>query len=115
MLDLFRNPVSAPQKSIVQSPQFHRPSEGEQLQETQLSNYQAFIKTNIVRDDDVDTRREFEMHAELHGHTAEFTIPASFTMAQVVGIAQKSISDPFSMLGIGFQNKSRTLAGRNDP
>jgi hypothetical protein len=50
---------------------------GEQLWETQLSNYRASIKTSITLDDGVETKREFEIESELMGRTFQFRIPAS--------------------------------------
>ena len=69
---------------VVQPPQFRSQAEGlfrlttrdGQLSQVQLSNYQAKIKTNICLDDGVETKREFEIEAELPGRQFRFTIPA---------------------------------------
>jgi len=85
VLELFEKPIAAPRLQVVLPPQFQsRPeglfrvtTKGEQLVETQLSNYRASIVTNICLDDGVETKREFEIEAELMGRAAQFTIAAS--------------------------------------
>ncbi|MCX6620881.1 MAG: DUF3854 domain-containing protein, partial [Acidobacteria bacterium] len=85
VLKLFEKPIAAPRLQVVRPPQFQsRPdglfrvtNKGEQLVETQLSNYRASIVTNICLDDGVETKREFEVESELTGRTFRFHIPAS--------------------------------------
>ena len=85
VLELFEKPIAASRLQVVRPPQFQsRPegmfrvtSKGEELVETQLSNYRASIVTNICLDDGVETRREFEVESELTGRTFRFHIPAS--------------------------------------
>ncbi|MCE5306801.1 MAG: DUF3854 domain-containing protein [Acidobacteriales bacterium] len=85
VLKLFEKPIAAPRLQVVRPPQFQsRPdglfrvtNKGERLVETQLSNYRASIVTNICLDDGVETKREFEVEAELTGCTRRFHIPAS--------------------------------------
>src|ERR1017187_1713997 len=85
VLKLFEKPVAASRLQVVLPPQFQsRPegmfrvtSKGEQLVETQLSNYRASIVTNICLDDGVEMKREFEVESELTGRTLRFHIPAS--------------------------------------
>jgi hypothetical protein len=85
VLELFENSVAGAQLQVVLPPQFQSRSEGmfrvtqkgERLSETQLSNYRASIITNILLDDGVETKREFEIEAELLNRTFRFTIPAS--------------------------------------
>jgi len=50
---------------------------GEHLSQVQLSNYWASIITNIRLDDGVETRREFEIEAELKGQRSVFTVAAA--------------------------------------
>ena len=65
VLELFEKPIAASRLQVVRPPQFQsRPegmfrvtSKGEQLVETQLSNYRASIITNICLDDGVETKR----------------------------------------------------------
>src|SRR5208283_526604 len=84
--ELFKNAVSGAKLQIVPSPQFQsRPegmfrvtTKGEQvLTQVQLSNYRAAITKNILLDDGLETKREFEIESELLGQTRRFTIPAS--------------------------------------
>jgi hypothetical protein len=85
VLDLFDKSASGNRLHVVQPPQFRSQAEGlfrvttrdGQLSQVQLSNYQAKIKTNIRLDDGVETKREFEIEAELMGRQFRFTIPAS--------------------------------------
>ena len=85
VLELFEQAVSGAHLQVVLPPQFQsKPagmfrviSKGEQLNETQLSNYRATIKTNVILDNGVETQREFEIEAELMGRQFRFTIPAS--------------------------------------
>jgi hypothetical protein len=85
VLDLFEQSVSGARMHVVPPPQFKSTAEGmfrvvtkgEQLTRTQLSNYQASIKTNIILDDGVETTSEFEINAELAGRLLCFNIPAS--------------------------------------
>jgi hypothetical protein len=85
VLELFEKPIAASRLQVVRPPQFQsRPegmfrvtSKGEQLVETQLSNYRASIVTNICLDDGVETKREFEVESELMGRAFRFHIPAS--------------------------------------
>jgi hypothetical protein len=85
VLRLFDQPKNAIRPDIVLPPQFHsRPQglfrsilKGEDLRETQLTNYTASINTSIVLDDGVETQREFEIQAEVFGRRFRFTIPAS--------------------------------------
>ena len=85
VLELFDKSVSGARLHVVLPPQFQsRPegmfrvtTKGEQLSQVQLTNYQAAITTNIRLDDGVETKREFEIEAELMGRQFRFTIPAS--------------------------------------
>ena len=85
VLELFDKSASGNRLHVVQPPQFRSQAEGlfrvttrdGQLSQVQLSNYQAKIKTNIRLDDGVETKREFEIEAELLGRRFRFTIPAS--------------------------------------
>jgi Domain of unknown function (DUF3854) len=85
VLALFETSTSGKRLQVVKSPQFQYRQEGmfrvtakgEQLVETQLTNYQASITKSVRLDDGVETRSEFEIAAELMGRKAEFTIPAT--------------------------------------
>lgn len=85
VLELFEKPIPAASMEIVLPPQFHTRAEGMfrvvgkdgQLSQTQLTNYTASIKTNVTLDDGVETRREFEIEAQLMARPFHFTIPAS--------------------------------------
>ena len=56
---------------------FRVTAKGEQFSRVQLTNYQATIIGNIVLDDGVETRREFEIEAEVTGRTKRFTVSAA--------------------------------------
>ncbi len=58
---------------------FFRVSEDKQgqLEEVQLTNFVATIKTSRILDDGIETTREFEIDAELLGHQFEFPLAAS--------------------------------------
>jgi Domain of unknown function (DUF927) len=45
--------------------------------ETQLSNFVARIKTDVVEDDGMETRRVFELEAQIEGRTSKIDTPAS--------------------------------------
>jgi hypothetical protein len=85
VLALFEQSIPATRLEVVLPPQFDSRSEGMfrivakegQLSQIQLTNYQAAIKTNVTLDDGVETKREFEIEAELLGRKLTFTIPAS--------------------------------------
>ena len=84
-LELFEAAVSGADLRVVLPPQFKsRPdgmfrvnASGERLSQVQLTNFRAAIITNIQLDDGVETKREFEIDAELMGEARRFTIPAS--------------------------------------
>jgi hypothetical protein len=84
VLDLFDKSVSGARLEVVLPPQFQSKPEGlfrtsgtAGLSQVQLTNYQALITTNIVLDDGVETKREFELEAELMGGRHRFTILAA--------------------------------------
>jgi hypothetical protein len=85
VLELFDRPAGGASLQIVLPPQFQqRPdgiyrvtTRGQQLVETQLTNFQASIVTNICLDDGVETKREFELQCELTGRSFGFTIPSA--------------------------------------
>jgi Domain of unknown function (DUF3854) len=85
VLELIDQATDGRRLHVVPSPQFEaRPDgmyrvtqHGDQLRRTQLTNYRAAIVTNIRVDDGVETKREFEIEAELFGQPCRFTIPAS--------------------------------------
>jgi Domain of unknown function (DUF3854) len=84
VLELFERSVSGARLEVRLPPQFQSKPEGlfrttgrEQLSQVQLTNFQATITANIRLDDGVETRREFEIAAELMGRKFSFTIPAS--------------------------------------
>ena len=85
VLELFQHSVPGSRLHVVPPPQFEsRPdgmfritSQGERLSQAQLSNYRAEVITNIMLDDGVETKREFEIEAELLGESYHFSIPAS--------------------------------------
>ena len=82
---LFKTSVSGARLHIVLPPQFESKPEGlfrvtnkgDRLTRVQLTNYRAAITTNIRLDDGIETKREFEIEAELLGQRHQFTIPAS--------------------------------------
>ena len=84
VLELFQNSVPGVRLHVVPPPQFaSRPdgmfritTQGERLSQVQLSNYRAEVITNIMLDDGVETKREFEIVAELLGQRLQFTISA---------------------------------------
>jgi hypothetical protein len=85
VLELFENSLSGACLHVVPPPQFKSGPEGmfreitkgEKLSRTQLTNFQASIKTSITLDDGLDAKREFEIAAELMGRRTSFTISAS--------------------------------------
>ena len=85
VLELFEAAISGAELRVVLPPQFKsRPdgmfritAQGERLSQAQLTNFRAAIITNIQLDDGVETKREFEIEAELMGEARRFTIPAS--------------------------------------
>jgi hypothetical protein len=85
VLELFQNSVPGARLHVVPPPQFEsKPdgmfritTQGERLSQVQLSNYRATITANIRLDDGVETKREFEIAAELSGRRFQFTLPAS--------------------------------------
>jgi hypothetical protein len=85
VLELIHQATDGGSLHVVPSPQFESRStgmyritqRGEQFQQQQLTNYQASIKANVVLDDGIETKREFEVEAELLGQRFQFTIPAS--------------------------------------
>jgi hypothetical protein len=85
VLALFDKPVSAARLEVLLPPQFQKKptgmfrvvNKGGVLQETQLSNYVAWITSNITIDDGLETRREFEIKAKLLGRTHQLLIPST--------------------------------------
>jgi uncharacterized protein DUF3854 len=85
VLELFDSAVSGARLRVVLPPQFQSgpdgmfrvTTSGERLSQIQLTNFRAAIITNIQLDDGVETRREFEIKAEMPGRKVLFTIPAS--------------------------------------
>ena len=85
LLDLFAKGTRAANLEAILPPQFQsRPEgmfrvtrKGELLTEIRLSNYRASIKANILLDDGVDTRREFEIESELLGRKFGFTVSSA--------------------------------------
>lgn len=85
VLELFQNSVAGARLHVVPPPQFEsRPegmfritTQGERLLQVHLSNYRAKVITNIRLDDGVETKREFEIAAELLGQRLQFTIAAA--------------------------------------
>ena len=82
VLKLFEKSSSGVRLEVVSPPQFQsRPAgmfrvtkRGELLTEVRLTNYHAAVITNVQLDDGVDTKREFEVVAELMGRPSTFTI-----------------------------------------
>jgi hypothetical protein len=70
MLLVLRNPAGARRHVRITN-------KGENLYETRLTDYRASIITNVRLDDGVETRREFEIEAELMGRKSRFAISAS--------------------------------------
>jgi hypothetical protein len=85
VLELFEKSSSGVRLEVVSPPQFQsRPAgmfrvtkRGELLTEVQLTNYHAAVVTNVQLDDGVETKREFEVVAELMGRQSTFTISAA--------------------------------------
>jgi hypothetical protein len=85
VLELFESAAPGTHLQVVLPPQFQsRPAgmfrviqKGELLTEIQLSNYRASIKTNVILDDGLEPKREFEIEGELISRPFNFTIPAS--------------------------------------
>lgn len=85
VLELFDQSVPAARLHVVPAPQFQpKPdgmfrvtTKGEQLSQSQLTNYVATIITSIRLDDGIEVTSEFEVQAELMGRTSRFTIPAA--------------------------------------
>ena len=85
VLGLFEMAIAGTRLEVVLPPQFQsRPDgmfrvtkNGEVLKEIQLTNYRAAVITNIQLDDGVETKREFEVEAELMGRVSTFTIAAA--------------------------------------
>ncbi len=85
VLELFEESVAGARLEVVLPPQFQaRPDglfrvtvKGGGLTQVPLTNYVATIAANIRIDDGVETKREFEIAAELLGGKLRFTIPAS--------------------------------------
>jgi hypothetical protein len=84
VLELFTTAASGARLHIVLPAQFQsRPdglfrvmSRSDQLSQTRLTNFQAKIITNVQLDDGVETKREFEIEAQILGRQTRFTIPA---------------------------------------
>jgi hypothetical protein len=85
VLELFQSAVPGARLRVMPPPQFEsRPEgmfritrQGERLSQVQLTNYRAQVVTNIMLDDGVETKREFEITADLLGQRFQFMIPAS--------------------------------------
>jgi hypothetical protein len=85
VLELFDAAISGAEVHVKTSPQFKSfpagmfrvTSQGQCLSQVQLTNFQAKIVTNIQLDDGVETKREFEIEAQVLGRETHFTIPAS--------------------------------------
>jgi Domain of unknown function (DUF3854) len=85
VLKLFDHAEAGTHLTIVAPPQFQsRPTgmfrvtrKGEALSEIQLTNYSAAVITNIQLDDGVESKREFEIEAELMGRKSSFNISAA--------------------------------------
>lgn len=85
VLELIHQATDGGSLEIVPSPQFEsRPTgmfritqQGEQFRQTQLTNYQASITANVLLDDGVEARCEFEIKATLLGRSYGFSVPAS--------------------------------------
>jgi hypothetical protein len=85
VLDLFNSAVTDAHLPIAAPPQFDSRPNGMfritgsngRMVETQLTTYQAAIVTSICLDDGAETKREFEIEAQLHGRESRFTLAAS--------------------------------------
>lgn len=84
VLELFDAAVSGARLRVVLPPQFQSRPEGMfrittngGLSQIQLTNFKAKVITNIQLDDGVESRREFEIEAELMGRTFRFPVSAS--------------------------------------
>jgi hypothetical protein len=85
VLELFDAAVTGTRVHVVLSPQFQSTPEGMfrvssgsgKLSKVQLTNYQAAVAKNIILDDGIETKREFDITAEMLGRTSRFTISAS--------------------------------------
>ena len=85
VLDLIERAVDGGRLDVVPPPQFECRSNGiyritrhgDQLRQTQLTNFNAVIKASIILDDGVETTREFEIDAELLGRKFNFAVAAS--------------------------------------
>jgi hypothetical protein len=85
VLSLFESAASGTRLDVVVPPQFQSRPEGmfrvtrsgEMLKEIQISNYRAAVIANTQLDDGVETKREFEIEAELMGRLSRFTVSAS--------------------------------------
>jgi len=85
VLELFEQSVSGGRLRVIVPPQFEsRPeglfrvtTKGAGLTQVQLTNFQARIVTSVRLDDGVESKREFEIEAELMGKRCRFTVPAS--------------------------------------
>lgn len=77
VLELFEQSVSGGRIHVIVPPQFEsRPeglfrvtTKGAGLAQVQLTNFQARIVTNVRLDDGIESKREFEIEAELNGQT----------------------------------------------
>ena len=85
VLELFDQSVSGARLHVIVPPQFEsRPeglfrvtTKGAGLTQVQLTNFQARIITNVQLDDGMESKREFEIGAELMGRRYRFTVQAS--------------------------------------
>lgn len=85
VLELLDKPVPGLKRELSVPPQYRSTPDGifrsvlkgGELLETQLTNFQARIKSEITLDDGVETKKEFEVEAELLGHRHVFAIPAT--------------------------------------
>jgi hypothetical protein len=56
---------------------FRLTTRSEGISQIQLTNYTAVVVTNVLLDDGVEKKREFELECELLGRKYNFTVPAS--------------------------------------
>jgi len=86
VLELFEKPDPGPALNVVMTSQYRATAEGlvretqrgdHSLNRTPLTNYTATITKNLVVDDGVEQRREFEIEAKLPGQSFRFTTPAA--------------------------------------